>query len=344
MNIHTLNSYANKIIDVRNLGQLCQVIGMDINQLKLQSINKHYIEYIKQERIDKFRLIEFPDQPLMRLQRQFNVYLQSAYYLHQTAAAYGFVINIKGEKKAKNILSNARQHLGHPYMLKVDMKDFFHQISKQRVYQIFKNKPFRYNSTSSQILANLFTYKERLPMGAPTSPVLSNFATIELDRHLSAWAEQRHTTYTRFADDLTFSNATDSFSEGHLQEIRNICHQNNYLLNETKSIIYSANDEKKVTGLLVHDTIDIEQSFYDDLSKDLKRLKYMVEAAIIVKQNQDNEIVRKYKQEVRGKINFIGMIEGYRSPQYVEYSKKMEEALHPIEEQLFNRWTHFNYF
>lgn len=342
MNLYSVRTFANKILNVRNMGQLCQVLNMNMYQLKLYSLNKQYKSYLQQERQDKFRLIEFPTTPLMKLQHKLNQYLQAAYYLFQTPSAYGFVMSVKGEKKPKNILENAKKHLGNPYMLKVDMKDFFHQISKQKVFEIFNEKPFRYNRSTALILSEIVTYKERLPMGAPTSPVLSNFATVKLDNLMLDWASKQQITYTRFADDLTFSNKSFSFTNYHLSQIIDICHQNNLYLNESKTTFYTDKDEKEVTGLLLHETIDIEKSFYYDLDKDIKRLKYIIEAAIIIKHN-DDEIINKYKQEIRGKINFIGMIEGYQSAQYIQYLQRFEEALQPVDEQLFNRWTHFNY-
>jgi len=75
----------------------------------------------------------------------------------------------------------------------------------------------------------------------------------------------------------------------------------------------------------------------------LKRLKYLVEAGIIVREHADNPILLKMKREVKGKINFIGMIEGYQSSQYRHYQARLDQALHPDNEQLFMRWTRFNY-
>ena len=44
-----------------------------------------------------------------------------------------------------------------------------------------------------------------LPQGAPTSPILANFAALSLDRKISNACLVRSWTYTRYADDLVIS-------------------------------------------------------------------------------------------------------------------------------------------
>ena len=81
----------------------------------------------------------------------------------------------------------------------------------------------------------LFTYKGRLPMGTPTSPVLSNLAAIPLDNALTGWAGERGATFTRFVDDLTFSSTTAAFSPKYLKEITAICDEHRLNLNPFKT-------------------------------------------------------------------------------------------------------------
>ena len=334
-----------QFIQADDFAKLCTIVGVEKNQALLYSLHKSYREFKIPKANGTYRLIEAPVKKLMQLLHRFNYYLQSAYYMYQTAASYGFIVSAKNEKHPKNILENARKHLGHKYMMKVDFKDFFHQIGKQRLFKMLKTEPFHFNKKTAQILSNLFTYKERLPMGAPTSPVLSNFACIDFDNELQKWAEQHQVTYTRFADDLTFSTNLQKFSKEHFNQVLDICHKHRLKLNPHKTKFYDENDPKEVTGLLLHNTVDIPQKFYQELSDDLRRLKSLVEAGFIVKHNYEDEVFIKYKQEVKGKINFIGMIEGYNSKIFYRYSQKLKKALLPPDEKvLFARWTNFNYF
>ena len=100
--------------------------------------------------------------------------------------------------------------LAKPYLLNVDLLDFFHAVKRDRIYDIFRSKPFNFKRNLPDILADLTTYQARLPMGTPTSPVLSNFACRELDRGLLLFSENMLWTYTRYADDMSFSSPNRS--------------------------------------------------------------------------------------------------------------------------------------
>ena len=334
----------DKINKSDDLNDLVNKLNIDRNQLVLLSMSRSYHVFTIPKKDGSFRLIEDPQKNLKELQREFNKYLQAVYYLHQTEAAFGFIIHVKEGKYRKDILNNARRHLGHRYMLKIDLEDFFHQVGIKRVARILQSKPFIFRREPARTLARLFTYKQRLPMGAPTSPVLSNFATMGLDKALYLWAASQNITYTRYADDMTFSSGSTLLTDSHLRQITGICNNYRFELNKEKTVFYGPQDEKKVTGLiLTPGGVDIEDGFYVELDEDLVRLKHLVESMIITREDRENPILVKMKQEVKGKINFIGMIEGYQSVQYNTYSNMLYDALHPKEEQLFIRWQHFNY-
>ena len=74
-----------------------------------------------------------------------------------------------------------------------------------------------------------------------------------------------------------------------------------------------------MTGLVLRETIDIDPVFYEELHKDLKRLRSMAEVNLIINKHQHDQVLREFKQEVQGQINFIGMIEGYGSQLFYGY-------------------------
>jgi len=289
-----------------------------------------------------FREIEAPELYLKKIQRKINDYLQFVYYTMNVEASHGFVINPK-RQKPKNIVSNASKHIGNDYMLNVDFDDFFHQISQQEVYQIFTTGPFDFSKTTANTLAKICTNKGRLPMGAPTSPALSNFACIDLDNDLQKWAEDNAITYTRFVDDLSFSSKKP-ISRIHLQEIIKITDKYELRLKPTKTKFYGKNQTKSVTGIVVgQNSLSIDEDYYKELNKDLERLQKTVEVHIITGQIYKADALKKFKQEVMGKINFIAIVMGYDSNIYQNYLSAYEDALDPPEkEALSARWTRFS--
>lgn len=319
-------------------------IGLDANQVIFNAMHPRYYTFDMPKKSGGFRTIEAPNVELKALQRKFNFYLQCIYYTQQSPAAYGYVIRVRDRPHSKNILGNAKAHLGAQYMLNVDFEGFFHQISEQNIFQLLQTTPFQFDKKTAHALVKIFTYKKRLPMGAPTSPALSNIVALPLDQALSDWANTAEMTYTRFVDDLTFSSKSKPINQDHYEAIKTICIAHQLQLNPTKTKFFGVEDTKQVTGLLLNYTVDIDPRFYRHLDRDLKRLQRVAEVSLIVNKHIQDATLKSFKQEIDGQINFIGMIEGYNSKEFVKYRKKLTRALNPSEQSLSARWTNFNYF
>lgn len=61
------------------------------------------------------------------------------------------------------------------------------------------------------VLAKIACDENALPQGSPCSPVISNLVAHVLDMHIVRLASQAGCTYTRHADDLTFSTNQKEF-------------------------------------------------------------------------------------------------------------------------------------
>ncbi len=343
---HTLSNTKQKAIQFMNCHHIDDLkkLNIDVNRIKLLALHPAYYSFKIRKSNGKFRQIEAPEPELKEVQRQLNGYLQAQYYLQQTPAAYGYIIHPKNTPNNKSILENAKRHLGNAYMLHVDFKNFFHQIKTPKIVELLHQKSFNFDKKSALTLSKIFTYNNRLPMGAPTSPVLSNFATIDFDNEMHTWATGNGITFTRFVDDLNFSHPDKPITTKHLDEITKICQKHQLVLNSKKTEFFNKNDTKKVTGLVLRNTVDIDDGFYNELHRDLKRLQSIAEINLIMETDNRNELLRKFKKEVEGKINFIGMIEGYNSSLFHKYRQKMKKALTPDEQVFISRWSNSNYF
>src|SRR5258706_10782021 len=131
--------------------------------------------------------------------------------------AHGFV-------PGRSTVTNAAPHVKRAIVVNVDLKDFFPTITFPRVKGIYES--LGYSPAVATVLALLSTEAPRreveysgkkyfvatgpraLPQGASTSPALSNLAAWTLDRRLGGVASKLGWTYTRYADDLTFSGDT----------------------------------------------------------------------------------------------------------------------------------------
>ena len=160
--------------------------------------------------------------------------------------AHGFI-------KGRNIMSNAVPHVRRDAVVNADLKDFFPSITFPRVKGIFE--ALGYSPAAATVLALLCTDSPRrtveyagkrlhaatgpraLPQGACTSPALSNLAARKLDARLEGLARKTGWTYTRYADDLTFSASGDTAAQcgGLLKALRRFCEEESFTVNEKKT-------------------------------------------------------------------------------------------------------------
>ena len=171
-------------LELYDLQSVTAFLHVERHQLKFMSAYPNYDSFYVRKPKGGKRLIEQPAKPLKRLQKLLAKHLQGVYYPMKTKAAYGFIPVPGDEEAPRNIYTNACQHLGQQWVLNLDMKSFFHTITEEHVLQTFIHPPFELSQEAALCLARICTLHGRLPMGAPTSPVLSNLVFIEADKTL----------------------------------------------------------------------------------------------------------------------------------------------------------------
>ncbi|MEM1216574.1 MAG: reverse transcriptase family protein [Bacteroidota bacterium] len=310
---------------------LCGLLQTDMRRLKLQLQQPKYKAFTVPKKDGGQRQIEAPGPGIKRLQTRLNRYLRAVYYFEKSHAAYGFVLNVRNDADRRNVLTNARKHLGRPYLLNIDLKDFFHQVKQKRVKQLFGSTPFSFERDIPNLLTRLVTFKGRLPMGAPSSPVVSNLACLKLDEMLSRWCEQRGWVYTRYADDLSFSHE-QAIGLADLLALKKIIQNAHFKVNEDKIKLYGPDEDKVVTGLILREKVELAAGYLTNLSEEIGRL-----ASVFQAQNRQGELhtrwADKLKQQVFGRINFAGFVMGRRNQQYIDLKNQYYAAVNPPEEE-----------
>lgn len=153
--------------------------------------------------------------------------------------AFGFV-------KGRNYVENAKEHQGATNILNVDIKDFFPSVSTGMVKSAFLE--MGYPEEVSIGLSLLTTHAGKLPQGAPTSPALSNIIFSRYDDEIQGLCDNHGLKYTRYADDVTFSNVGDIPRDFH-KLISEVIYPFN--LNENKTVYMGLNRSKEVTGVIL---------------------------------------------------------------------------------------------
>lgn len=280
-----------------------------------------------------YRKISTPAPLLKYIQRSLNLVLQEIY--QPKTVVHGFIPN-------RSIVTNAQSHVRQKLVFNIDIKDFFPSISYKRVVDMFTSPPCNLSFDIAQIIATLCCFDNQLPQGAPTSSVISNMICDRLDTQLQALAGKHQYTYTRYADDITFSthkrafhtSITQIMEQGDVQVgnlLEQIIFQNGFVVNPDKVRLQRATQRQEVTGITVNEFPNVQRKLVRQVramlhawdkfnltrAADEYARKY---ASNKIKQSKE----KMFKQIVRGKIDYIGMVKGKDDLVYLRLRSQFE--------------------
>jgi len=281
------------IFSITHLADFLDTKEIDLRKLiknKDISYRKFYIPKSNGGR----RLIAEPVEQLKSIQRSVLGSILERVPLH--SAANGF-------RRQKSIVTNAEKHTEQEIIVKIDLKDFFPSITYQRVKGVYMN--LGYPEGVAEMLAELSTYNGKLPMGAPTSPYLSNIIAIRMDKRFTKLGEKIGFRYSRYADDLAFSSSDRNFTK-RIPFFRKIIEDEGFIVNEKKIAIARKGGRQKITGVVINKKVNID-------SKEYKKLRAVVHNCI----NGDLRVEMKkwgasslyeFRNILTGKIGFVKML------------------------------------
>ncbi|TAH22442.1 MAG: RNA-directed DNA polymerase [Cytophagales bacterium] len=314
-----IKQYFDTTENIDGLADLLNFVGNTLYEktFSKKQLSKKLLTFFAFKKEDKYqrftikkksgenRFILAPHRYLKLIQKCLNVVLNVVFEPHW--ASHGFVLD-------KNIVTNARKHIGKNYVLNVDLEDFFPSISFRRVKTVLQLPPFNLNDELAFLIANLCCYENSLPQGAPTSPTLSNIVCQKLDRKLARFAKENRVSYSRYADDITFSARTDLFDEDFLNRLKEIILSENFKVNENKTRIQSFAQRQIVTGLTVNQKVNVSQQYIKEIRAILNNWekKGFEQAQYVFIKNyiKDNPNIKNPSmiEVLRGKLNFLGMV------------------------------------
>lgn len=261
----------NELPRLDSARDLAAALGLSVGELRWLAYHRdvattlHYVRFTIPKRSGGERAIWAPMPKLKAAQRWILTNIVEHLPVH--GAAHGFL-------PGRSILTNARPHVGSKRIVNVDLKDFFPTVTVKRVKGVFRKAGYR--EQVATLLAMLCTEAPRevvehqgqtryvamgprcLPQGAPTSPALTNTICLRLDRRMAGLARKLGYTYTRYADDLTFSlpaTRTGAPQTGKLfGGVKHIAVAEGFRVNDAKTAVRRTGGRQQVTGLVVNGT------------------------------------------------------------------------------------------
>jgi len=225
---------------ILTLGHLSYLTGVRYGDLRdwvtRKTEDPYKIFRIKKRNSDPkhktFRTICVPERQLCEVQRWLSRNVLSHGRPHSASTAFA---------PKSTLLAAVRPHCESSWLMKIDVRRFFESISEFSVYKVFRRLGYqplvslelarlctrvgpvtrlhttaRWSRRAPPYVATIDKYAVRrfghLPQGAPTSPMLANLVMFDADVVLSKIARTHGLTYTRYADDLTFSTLRSDFN------------------------------------------------------------------------------------------------------------------------------------
>jgi RNA-directed DNA polymerase len=225
----------------------------DLEYLVRSSPYRYKVYKIAKRTPGKTRIIAQPAKEVKTLQHWVMRNVLNTFPVHAAATAY---------RKGRNIADNAQPHVAKRYMLKMDFSDFFPSITSSDFVQFMKTNSlavWQEEEDIEYLCRILFWRKKRrkslvLSIGAPSSPILSNILLYDFDVRMSELCVRHDVSYTRYADDLTFSTNKPNTLKKIEKGVLGVCaklRSPRLKINIEKTVHVSTANSRRVTGLVL---------------------------------------------------------------------------------------------
>ncbi len=326
-------SHLASLKSAKSLADVAQLVGFRAAALSYIlykiPVERRYFKFEIAKRAGGTRKISAPAPQLKLVQRRLADLLQNC--ADEINHISGFSDSIAhGFKRKKSIVTNAKRHRRRRYVLNIDLRDFFPSINFGRVRGFFiKDKNFALDHRVATVIAQIACYENSLPQGSPCSPVISNLIGHVLDIHLAKFALKNGCTYTRYADDLTFSTNKARFPEeiccisqgsphtwvpgDRLAELLN---SSGFAINQDKTRMQYRDSRQEVTGLIVNRKLNVRCEYRHLVRALVHRLvntgSFDVSRTSTDAQGKKNAVIRPgTHDQLHGMLGFIDEVDKY---------------------------------
>ncbi len=308
---------------------LANLLGIEYKSLRLLCYHRdvvtcdNYHRYTILKRNGNKRNIAAPKPLLKKAQRKILELILEKIQISNSA--HGFL-------KGKSVVSSADFHIKSPKLLiNMDIENFFPTITFKRVRGMFKS--FGYSSYISSLLAMLCTYCERmaieikgqtkyvktsdkiLPQGAPSSPMITNIICKNMDACINDLIKNHNFSYTRYADDMSFSfkEVLDNIKiRKFIYDICCIVNSEGFKINKDKTRYLRKNNRQLITGVVINnEEIGVPKVW-------LKKMRAAIYNAKKLKET--GEISKSTLKEISGMASWL------KSVNKLRYDKIIKEA------------------
>ncbi len=217
----------------------------------------------------------------------------------------------------RSIKEHTIYHTDEPFVLTLDIKEFFKSIKFKLVESLFHN--MGYSVKMSNLFTKLCFLENELPQGAPTSPYISNLILKDFDNEVSNYCMINKIKYTRYADDLAFSGNLNADEIEKL--VRDELLKIGLELNDNKRKLMKPNQPQLISGIIVNKKAQLPKEVRNKLRIEMY---YIKKFGLENHMERTNQTKSNYLKHILGKVNYVLQINP-RDKEFIEYKKHLHE-------------------
>lgn len=148
-----------------------------------------------------------PSKKLKQFQKFLNLFIFDYININETV--------VFSYRKGVSTIDAIKPHKNSKFIYTTDIESFFTHIEVEKIKQIILENKNNYIIIKEDIekyidnILNLVTYDGVLPIGAPSSPKISNAYLFKLDNVLQQYCQNNKIIFSRYSDDFIFSSDTN---------------------------------------------------------------------------------------------------------------------------------------
>ena len=283
----------DKLFELQTLQDLVRITGITVLEFQslANSMERNVHVTLEPKERGGFRKICKPSFRLKQIQRTINKKILQPIPLPPF---------LHGAVKGKSTKGLAQQHIGKPFILTVDIRDFYPNIHYSRILRIFHD--IGCSDSIAKLLTKLCTYDGCLAQGFPTSSSLANLALARVAPRIKGIEKHHQVKVGSWQDDLIISGGYRIRALFSLVE--RIMRQEGFVLHlgEKKQLMIRG-QRQQIVGYVVNVKVNVSREYYRNLRMTIHLCKVKGIAAIAGEMP-----VEKFRKSLRGRIQYVAEV------------------------------------
>lgn len=245
-------------------------LDQDYLRNNIERNNGRYKKYVKRKKNGKPRTILHPSKEVKVMQYWVCNNIFNEFPISRFSMAYS---------KGDSVTKNALVHRNANYMLHTDVVDFFNNIDRKKVIELFIRNPdvtSKLNLSDQDIkdILNILLYRgKNLVIGSVASPLISNCIMYTFDNKLYHMLDKdSDMKYTRYSDDIVISSGK-YIDDNIIDIIDKLLEEEGFKRNREKTYFMNRSSRRVVTGIVLDNNTD-KLSIGSKRYREFKRVLY----------------------------------------------------------------------